>query len=309
VPSVYKFKLTQVSYGTGRFDLFLRKFREGEVVIHSKSTHEVFSRFVAPNFYLGVGFFQIGSMKLRPMYFRTKSIKGCKLVQLVESYRNEEGQPRQRVVVSYPLGDALLEGAGLNASQFATAQLLVTSRRIEPSSDSCVPGGRRIESAAGAKPRSPRERASQWALIDWAERTALPELPGVRITKSGQDRLYHVGDALFAHRRANRGGVAPTRGRLFGPAGGVVLYDLTNTHFEGLCQKNPKVRHGKQTKTQRLPTVGMAFDSRGLARADDVFEGNIAETKTLERMLDRLALPGTEAAKPTSSSPCSLTTS
>jgi hypothetical protein len=40
------------------------------------------------------------------MYFRTKSIKGSKLVQLVESYRNEEGQPRQRVVVS--LGDAQL---------------------------------------------------------------------------------------------------------------------------------------------------------------------------------------------------------
>jgi hypothetical protein len=28
--------------------------------------------------------------------------------------------------------------------------------------------------------------------------------------------------------------------------------------------------------------VGMAFDSRGLALAHDVFEGSIAETKTLE---------------------------
>jgi hypothetical protein len=36
---------------------------------------------------------------------------------------------------------ALLEGAGLNASRVATAQLLVTSRLMEPSSDSCVPGG------------------------------------------------------------------------------------------------------------------------------------------------------------------------
>jgi hypothetical protein len=60
---------------------------------------------------------------------------------------------------------ALLEGSGLNASRVATAQLLVTSRLIEPSSDSCVPGGRRIDSAAGAKPRSPREPVSQWALI------------------------------------------------------------------------------------------------------------------------------------------------
>jgi hypothetical protein len=38
--------------------------------------------------------------------FRTKSIKGSKLVQWVESYRNQEGPPRQRVIVS--LGDAQL---------------------------------------------------------------------------------------------------------------------------------------------------------------------------------------------------------
>src|SRR6056297_2099968 len=38
------------------------------------------------------------------MFFRTKTVKGTPLVQLVESYRNPEGQPRQRVVAS--LGDA-----------------------------------------------------------------------------------------------------------------------------------------------------------------------------------------------------------
>jgi len=35
-----------------------------------------------------------------PVYFRTKIIKGTPLVQLVESFRNEEGQPRQLVVAS-----------------------------------------------------------------------------------------------------------------------------------------------------------------------------------------------------------------
>ncbi len=34
------------------------------------------------------------------MYFRTKTIKGTPLVQLVESYRNAEGSPGQRVVAS-----------------------------------------------------------------------------------------------------------------------------------------------------------------------------------------------------------------
>ena len=43
------------------------------------------------------------------MHFRTKSIKGSQLVQLVQSYRNSDGLPRQRVIVS--LGDAKLPEA------------------------------------------------------------------------------------------------------------------------------------------------------------------------------------------------------
>lgn len=298
------------------------------------------------------------------MFFRTKSIKGASLLQLVESYRNTEGQPRQRVVVS--LGDAkvpdaekptiaravenhllgqsdllppdlseeaagwvrrilqlagrsksarpvsentidgviidrvetenvvqlgpqlialeawkrlgmgtILEQAGLNPSQIATAQLLVANRLIEPS--------------------------SEWALVDWAERTALPEMLDLRVTKSGKDRLYRAGDALFARRKAIEAGLRASESNLFGAHGSIVLYDMTNTHFEGLCKKNPKARHGKNKQKRndcRQVAIGMAFDSRGLALAHDVFEGNIAETKTLATMLDRLAVPGTETAKP-----------
>jgi hypothetical protein len=43
---------------------------------------------------------------LRDVFFRTKYIKKTPLLQLVEAYRNTEGQPRQRVVAS--LGNATL---------------------------------------------------------------------------------------------------------------------------------------------------------------------------------------------------------
>jgi transposase len=291
------------------------------------------------------------------MYFRTKRVKGTALVQLVESYRNAEGEPRQRVVAS--LGDASLpeiekpriaravenhlsgncdllgadlseEGAawvtrilqllgrsksarpvvadkvdgvlidriatenvvelgpqlvalaawnelgltdaltqaGLNASQIATAQLLVANRLIEP--------------------------LSEWALIDWSERTALPELLGIRITKSTKDRLYHTSDALYARRKILEQTLRRREADIFSPQRSIVLYDVTNTHFEGLCAKNPKAHHGKNKQKRndcRQVAIGMAFDERGLALAHDVFEGNIAETKTLALMLDRLEMP------------------
>jgi hypothetical protein len=142
---------------------------------------------------------------------------------------------------------------------------------------------------------------SPWALIDWAERTALPELLGVRITKSGKDRLYQAGDVLFSHRKAIKEGLRKHEAGLFGSASSIVLYDMTDTHFEGQWKSNPKAHHGKNERKRnecRQLSVGIAFDSRGLALAHEVFEGNIAETKTLEQMLDRLALPGAEEVKP-----------
>jgi transposase len=290
------------------------------------------------------------------MYFRTKTVKGTPLVQLVESYRNSQSQPRQRVIAS--LGDAslpedekrdiakavesalrgqtdwlasealspdastwvarivqlarnskggnavveaatvdgvlldeietqnvvqlgpqlvamkawealalssLLEELGMNPSAIATAQLMVSNRLIEP--------------------------LSEWALIEWSERTALPELLGLRLTKTGKDRLYRTGDQLLKQRTAIESKLRLQQPDLFNMERSVILYDVTNTHFEGVCSKNPKARHGKnKQKRNDCPQVaiGMAFDEHGLPLAHEVFEGNTADTTTLVTLLDRL---------------------
>ena len=299
------------------------------------------------------------------MYFRTKTVKGTPLVQLVESYRNSESQPRQRVIAS--LGDAslpeaekraianavqsalagqsdwletealsadasgwvarivqlarnskggnevvraasvdgvlldqietqsvvqlgpqlvamkawealalssLLEELGMNPSEIASAQLLVSNRLIEP--------------------------LSEWALIDWSERTAFPELLGLRLTKTGKDRLYRTGDSLLKHRTIIESRLREQQLELFQLKRSVILYDVTNTHFEGVCASNPKARHGKnKQKRNDCPQVaiGMAFDEHGLPLAHEVFEGNIADTKTLVTLLDRLEIKD-EGLKP-----------
>ena len=289
------------------------------------------------------------------MYFRTKKVKNTSLVQLVESFRNAEGQPRQRVVVS--LGDAqlpageekeisravesrlrgeadlfeeelseegatwvvrivklaerskasrpaskkttldgvlvdrietenvvgfgaeivateawnalgltsVLEDLGMPKKQISTAQLMVSNRLIEP--------------------------LSEWALIDWAERTALPELLDLRITKTTKDRLYRTSDALLAHREVIEMKLRDHEQTLFSSRRKLVLYDVTNTHFEGLCASNPKAKHGKNKQKRndcRQVAVGMAFDEQGNALAHEVFAGNIADTSTLKHILARL---------------------
>jgi transposase len=296
------------------------------------------------------------------VYFRTKTIKGTPLVQLVESYRNSEGQPRQRVVAS--LGDAILpekdkaliaktverslkgaqgdwfeaelpsdaahwvtrilqlaqrskggrvivesesvdgvllddietenvvqlgpelvalkawekldigsilEDLGMNAPAIATAQLMVANRLIEP--------------------------LSEWALIDWSSRTALPELQDMRITKASKDRLYRVSDQLIKHQEHIEKELKEKQKDLFGLKRSIILYDVTNTHFEGICAKNPKAKHGKNKQKRndcRQVAIGMAFDEHGFPLAHEVFEGNMADTKTLVVLIDRLDMGNKE---------------
>jgi transposase len=292
------------------------------------------------------------------VFFRTKQIKGTPLLQLVEAYRNPEGQPRQRVLASLgnaalPAGDPrhlakavehqincqdnwldetisaeaaawvvhvaslakrskgatqsvggividgvlldeiqteqvvelgpqlvamkawdalgftpMLQNLGMNPTAIATAQVMISNRLIEP--------------------------LSEWALIDWTQRTALPELLDVRLSKTTKDRLYRVSDELLKHRKSIETTLRDKTQDLFSLKRSVILYDVTNTHFEGICAKNPKAKHGKNKQKRndcRQVAVGMAFDENGFPLAHEVFEGNIGDTKTLRHILARLALP------------------
>ena len=298
------------------------------------------------------------------MFFREKTVRATSVLQLVESYRNEEGLPRQRVLAS--LGDAAVptDERGIIAkavelrlrgeqSLFPArlsrvgAEWVVRIHKIAEQSKAVAlaPGTTRLDgvlverirtdyvvgfgphlvalkawealglsailSSLGMKPEHIAiaqlmvinrlvEPLSEWALIDWSNRTALPEILGVGVTKTTKDRLYKTSDELLKIRRKIEKELRSSEQELFSLRRSIVLYDVTNTHFEGLCQSNPKAKHGKNKQKRndcRQVAVGMAFDEHGFALAHEVFEGNIADTKTLLAMLDRLEL-GDQELKP-----------
>jgi transposase len=159
----------------------------------------------------------------------------------------------------------VLEEAGMPKKQIATAQLMVANRLIEP--------------------------LSEWALIEWAERTALPELLELRVTKTMKDRLCRTSDTLLGHREIIEKKLRDHEQTLFSSRRKLVLYDVTNTHFEGVCGSNPKAKHGKNKQKRndcRQVSVGMAFDEQGNALAHEVFAGNMADTTMLKHILSRL---------------------
>ena len=104
-------------------------------------------------------------------------------------------------------------------------------------------------------------------------------------------RLYLVSDKLLKHRIEIESFLADREQDLFNLSRSVVLYDLTNTYFEGSCEINPKAQFGRSKEKRNdcpLVTLGMVLDGNGFPLSSQVFAGNASEPNTLETMLNGL---------------------
>ena len=170
----------------------------------------------------------------------------------------------------------LLGELGFNRAQSEAAAITVINRLADPS--------------------------SEHALLDWYRRTGLPELMGNKLRGAGDDRFYRVSDLLLVGQEAIEEHLRERQSNLFNLRRTVLLYDLTNTHFEGLCKENPKARRGanKQKRNDCAQiVVGMLFDQFGFEMAHKVFDGSLNDSKSLIKMIGELnAMSGEGPEKP-----------
>ena len=71
-----------------------------------------------------------------------------------------------------------------------------------------------------------------------------------------------------------------------------ILYDLTNTYFEGSKKGSVIAKHSKKSKDHRddrpLMTLALTIDSDGFPKRSQILNGNISEPGTLEKMINEL---------------------
>jgi transposase len=104
-------------------------------------------------------------------------------------------------------------------------------------------------------------------------------------------RLYTVSDKLLSHQTALESFLSDREKDLFNLSRSLVLYDLTNTYFEGGCEMNTKAKHGRSKEKRKdcpLVTLGLVLDGDGFPLNSQVFAGNASESGTLETMLNSL---------------------
>ena len=120
------------------------------------------------------------------------------------------------------------------------------------------------------------EPDSKLATTRWWHTTTLPTLLGVQ--DADEDALYAAMDWLLARQARIEKKLAARHLR----EGGLVLYDLTSSYFEGSTCPLAAFGHDRDGKKgKRQVNYGVLTDARGCPVAVAVFKGNTGDPKTL----------------------------
>ena len=143
--------------------------------------------------------------------------------------------------------------------------------------------------------------SSERATHIWLQNmSAMDDLLDTDFTNLSQDRVYNVSDALLLNKHKIEDHLRSREVSLFDLTEKIILYDLTNTFFEGSGKYNEKACFGVSKEKRSdcpLVTLGLVIDNDGFPKRTEVFPGNISEPGTLEGVVTSLSSVGI-ATKP-----------
>jgi len=161
--------------------------------------------------------------------------------------------------------DTLLGGAGLSRHAQRLTEVMTLNRLVQP--------------------------ASEHAMPDWIQRTALADILGTDFTALSDEALYRNLDRLHPQRARIEQALATRERTLFNLDDTIYLYDLTSTYFEGQCRRNPQAKRGYSRDHRpdcKQVVIGLVLDRDGFPKAHEVFDGNRQDQTTVDDMLTRL---------------------
>jgi transposase len=135
--------------------------------------------------------------------------------------------------------------------------------------------------------------ASELKTTRWIkENSAVCELTGYDQSKITKDKLYESSLHLYQVKDALEKHLSNRTNELFDLADKIILYDLTNTYFEGEKRNSRLAQFGRSKEKRsdaKLVVLALVVNIEGFIKYSSVLEGNIADCNTLSAMIEKLA--------------------
>ncbi len=147
---------------------------------------------------------------------------------------------------------------------------------------------RQVEVAIGAIVGKLAIAKSELAIYEWLKNeSGLDEIMDTNFSKLAPRKVYEITDVLLSKKNKIEKYLEQKEKTLFDLEDKIVLYDLTNTYFEGR-PNNKKAKRGKSKENRSdapLITLGLVLNKDGFVKKSRIYEGNVSEPKTLAQVI------------------------
>jgi transposase len=162
---------------------------------------------------------------------------------------------------------SFLHQAGWNEDKIALAATHIISRAVYPSSE--------LKTVSIVK-----------------ENSAISEITGFDKEKLTKDLLYGISHKLYGIKSPLEQYLSKRTNELFDLEDKIILYDLTNTYFEGRMSGSKIAKFGRSKEKRsdaRIVVLAVVINREGFLKYSNIFEGNMADCKTLGSVIDALS--------------------
>ena len=123
------------------------------------------------------------------------------------------------------------------------------------------------------------------------ENSSVCELTGLPSSCITKDRLYEISRKLYAVKEPLEHYLSRKTNELFDLEDKIILYDLTNTYFEGSKRDSQLASFGRSKEKRNdcpLIVLALVVNVEGFIKYSTVFKGNMSDCKTMESIIDNL---------------------
>ncbi len=135
--------------------------------------------------------------------------------------------------------------------------------------------------------------ASEHKTAQWiAGNSGIKELLFKENKNISYQQLYKLSKALYAEKETIEKHLSTKTNELFDLPDKIILYDLTNTYFEGRKQASALARFGrsKEKRSDAKPvSLALVVNAEGFVKYSKIYQGNISEPQTLAATVEALS--------------------
>ncbi|HEX5555924.1 MAG TPA: IS1634 family transposase, partial [Chitinophagaceae bacterium] len=132
-------------------------------------------------------------------------------------------------------------------------------------------------------------RTSKW-IKENSSVCELTQYPREDITK---DKLYKISHRLYAIKNSLEAYLSKRTTELFDLDDKIILYDLTNTYFEGSMRTSKIARFGRSKEKRndaKIIVLAVVVNIEGFLKYSQIFDGNLADSQSLEPIIEELSI-------------------